>query len=291
MLALKPARLFVTLVTKIRPSQRCHSQDAVTTAAIAGQTSHANVDQREVDTLGKLSEEWWDPTGPLKGLHSMNALRVPLIRDGLISRGLIPKEQIRTPEVLKGLNVLEVGCGGGILTEALARIRANVVGIDPGEKLIQVAREHAELDRKIGGRIRYEVETIEEHALANVDRYDAVVASEVLEHVQDKVSFLEHCVMALKPGGSIFITTLDKTTASWLGGIVAAEYVLKLVPENTHDWEKFISPLDLQRILKTLNCETILVHGMTYEFWRNSWSWCKKTDINYAMQAVKLVED
>ncbi|EDS36045.1 3-demethylubiquinone-9 3-methyltransferase [Culex quinquefasciatus] len=287
MLSLKPTRLFVTLVTKIRPSQRGLSQEAAT----PGHSSHPNVDQREVDTLGKLSEEWWTPSGPLKGLHSMNALRVPLIRDGLISTGLVPKEQMRTPQVLSGLNVLEVGCGGGILTEALARIRANVVGIDPGEKLIQVAREHAELDRKLAGRIRYEVETIEEHAQANLDRYDAVVASEVLEHVQNKVSFLEHCVMALKPGGSIFITTLDKTTASWLGGIVAAEYLLKLVPENTHDWEKFISPLDVQRILKTLNCETILVHGMAYEFWRNSWSWCKKTDINYALQAVKSVDE
>lgn len=287
MLSLIPTRLFVTLVTKIRPSQRGLSQEAAT----PGLSPHPNVDQREVDTLGKLSEEWWTPSGPLKGLHSMNALRVPLIRDGLISTGLVPKEQMRTPQVLSGLNVLEVGCGGGILTEALARIRANVVGIDPGEKLIQVAREHAELDRKLAGRIRYEVETIEEHAQANVDRYDAVVASEVLEHVQDKVSFLEHCVMALKPGGSIFITTLDKTTASWLGGIVAAEYLLKLVPENTHDWEKFISPLDVQRILKTLNCETILVHGMAYEFWRNSWSWCKKTDINYALQAVKSVDE
>lgn len=221
----------------------------------------------------------------------MNALRVPLIRDGLIATSLVPQGQIRSPQVLNGLNILEVGCGGGILTEALARIHANVVGIDPGEKLINVAREHAKRDQKISPRIQYLMETVEEHAQNNVERYDAVVASEVLEHVNDKPAFLEHCIMALKPGGSIFVTTLNKTTASWLGGVVAAEYILKLVPEDTHDWEKFISPLDLQRILKTFNCTTVLVHGMSYEFWRNSWSWCKRMDINYAVQAVKLVDN
>ncbi|XP_065094782.1 ubiquinone biosynthesis O-methyltransferase, mitochondrial-like [Ochlerotatus camptorhynchus] len=282
MLVIKPHRLVAPLILKIRYL----SQEP------SGHTNpHHNVDQREVDTLGKMAEEWWNPTGPLKGLHSMNSLRVPLIRDGLIATSLVPQGQIRSPQVLKGLDILEVGCGGGILTEALARIHANVVGIDPGEKLINVAREHAERDQKISPRIQYLMETVEEHAQKNVDRYDAVVASEVLEHVNDKAAFLEHCVMALKPGGSIFITTLNKTTASWLGGVVAAEYVLKLVPENTHDWEKFIAPLDLQRMLKTFNCTTVLVHGMSYEFWRNSWSWCKRMDINYAVQAVKLVDN
>ena len=219
----------------------------------------------------------------------MNSLRVPLIRDGLISTGCVPKDQIRMPTVLAGLNILEVGCGGGILTEALARIRANVTGIDPGEKLIEVAKEHAAQDAsKLVNQIQYLVETIEDHAKKNTEKYDAVVASEVLEHVNDKVFFLEHCVMALKAGGSIFITTLNKTTVSWLGGIVAAEHILKLVPENTHDWDKFISPVDLQRYLKTFNCSTILIHGMMYEFWKNDWSWCKCTDINYALQAVKL---
>ncbi|XP_065079354.1 ubiquinone biosynthesis O-methyltransferase, mitochondrial-like [Ochlerotatus camptorhynchus] len=282
MLVIKPHRLVAPLILRIRYL----SQEP------SGHTNpHHNVDQREVDTLGKMAEEWWNPTGPLKGLHSMNSLRVPLIRDGLIATSLVPQGQIRSPQVLKGLDILEVGCGGGILTEALARIHANMVGIDPGEKLINVAREHAERDQKISPRIQYLVETVEEHAQKNVDRYDAVVASEVLEHVNDKAAFLEHCVMALKPGGSIFITTLNKTTASWLGGVVAAEYVLKLVPENTHDWEKFIAPLDLQRMLKTFNCTTVLVHGMSYEFWRNSWSWCKRMDINYAVQAVKLVDN
>ncbi|XP_055530882.1 ubiquinone biosynthesis O-methyltransferase, mitochondrial [Wyeomyia smithii] len=270
-----------------RQSIRCLSQHSTNRT----DPSHSNVDQQEVDRLSQLAAEWWDPAGRIKPLHSMNALRVPLIRDGLIATGFVPKEQIKSPQVLKDLNILEVGCGGGILTESLARIRANVVGIDPGEKLIQVAQNHAQtIDPNVAGRIRYLVETIEEHSPKNVGIYDAVVASEVLEHVNDKVSFIEHCVMALKPGGSIFITTLNKTNASWLAGIVAAEYVLELVPKNTHDWEKFISPLELKRILSTFNCTTILEHGMFYEFWRNQWSWCSRTDVNYALQAVKQVE-
>lgn len=269
------------LITKIRLPHRCFSQDAPV----------CNVDLREVDTLGKHSQEWWDPTGPLKGLHAMNALRVPLIRDGLISTGLVPKKQVHSPQVLDGLKILEVGCGGGILTEALARVRANIVGIDPGEKLIEVARNHANADKSIADRVQYFIETVEEHSAKHSEKYDAVVVSEVLEHVNDKSSFLEHCAAALRPGGSIFITTLNKTSASWLGGIVAAEYVLKLVPEGAHDWDKFISPVEVQRILKLFNCETILIHGMAYEFWRNNWVWCKNTEINYALQAVKTTAD
>lgn len=253
--------------------------------------SHRNVDQQEVDTLARLATDWWDPTGPLKALHSMNALRVPLIRDGLIATGMVPKERIKSPQVLEGLTILEVGCGGGILTEALAKIRANVIGIDPGEQLIHVAQNRVQsIDAKVANRIRYSVETIEDHSQKNIERYDAIVASEVLEHVNDKVSFIEHCSMALKPGGSIFITTINKTTAAWLAGIVAAEYVLELVPKNTHDWEKFIAPLELKRILNTFNCSTVLEHGMVYEFWRNNWSWCSRTDINYALQAVKQTD-
>ncbi|XP_053687959.1 ubiquinone biosynthesis O-methyltransferase, mitochondrial [Sabethes cyaneus] len=270
-----------------RQSIRCLSQQNFNQTS----TSHRNVDQQEVDRLGQLAADWWDPTGPIKALHSMNALRVPLIRDGLIATGLVPKEQIKSPQVLKGLTILEVGCGGGILTEALARIHANVVGIDPGEQVIQVAQNHAQsMDSKISDRIRYLVETVEEHSQNNIGIYDAIVASEVLEHVNDKVSFIEHCAMALKPGGSIFVTTLNKTTASWLAGIVVAEHVLELVPKNTHDWEKFISPLELKRILNTFNCSTVLEHGMAYEFWRNHWSWCSRTDVNYAMQAVKQTD-
>ncbi|XP_052861306.1 ubiquinone biosynthesis O-methyltransferase, mitochondrial-like [Anopheles cruzii] len=254
-------------------------------------TQYSNVDQQEVENLSKQSSEWWDPCGPIRGLHAMNALRVPLIRDGLIATGIVGKERISKPKVLENVNILEVGCGGGILSEALARLHAKVVGIDPSEKLISVACEHAKASAVLSpDRIQYHVETIEQHASKNPERYDAVVASEVLEHVSDKVLFIEQCVGALKPGGSLFITTINKTAPSWLGAIVAAEYLLHLVPEGTHDWDKFVSPGDLQRILSCYNCNTIVEHGMFYQFWANQWCWTGNTDINYAIQAVKLAE-
>ncbi|XP_058129493.1 ubiquinone biosynthesis O-methyltransferase-like [Anopheles ziemanni] len=254
-------------------------------------TQYSNVDQREVENLSKQSTEWWDPNGPIRGLHAMNALRVPLIRDGLIATGVVERDRIQKPDVLRNVNILEVGCGGGILTEVLARLQANVVGIDPSEKLIGVARDHAKENRSLKqDLIQYHVETVEQHAAKNYERYDAVVSSEVLEHVNDKVAFIEQCLSNLKPGGSFFITTISKTTPSWLGAIVAAEQIFKLVPEGTHDWDKFISPLDLQRILTSYNCNTILVHGMFYQFWSNRWCWTQNTDINYAIQAVKIKE-
>lgn len=214
----------------------------------------------------------------------MNGVRVPLIRDGLISTGTIDSQKINRANVLEGVRILEVGCGAGILTEALGKLKANVTALDPSEKLLSTAREHmGELEINV----EYTCETIENHAQCNKEKYDAVVASEVLEHVVDQKSFLAACVETLKPGGSIFITTFNKTQASWLAGIIAAEHVLNLVPKNTHDWNLFISPEEVEKILNELNCSTVLVHGMRYEFWRNTCVWSSYTGVNYALHAVK----
>ena len=224
----------------------------------------------------------------MKGLHAYNRIRVPLIRDGLISTGAVKEDKINRPNVLEGLKILEVGCGAGILTEALAKLRANVTALDPSETLLSTAREHLKDHKDIN--VEYTCETIENHAQNNQQKYDAVVASEVLEHVNDQKSFLKSCVDTMKPGGSIFITTFNKTQASWLAGIIAAEYILNLVPKNTHDWNLFISPAEVENILKELNCSTVLVHGMRYEFWRNTCVWQSCTAVNYALHAVKNQE-
>lgn len=244
-----------------------------------------NVDHEEVKNLNNLSLDWWNPTGQLKGLHSMNKLRVPFIRDGIISSGAVDPSLVGTPNVLEGVEILEVGCGGGILTEPLARLHSKVVGLDLGEDLLKVAREH--LDETLKNQVEYRQETVEEFARRNISRFDAIVASEVLEHVNDKASFLEACVLALKPGGSIFITTLNKTQISWFGGVFMAENVLKLLPKDTHNWDKFISPDEVEQMLKNFDCTTVLVHGMMYEFWRDNWEWCSRKDINYALHAIK----
>lgn len=242
-----------------------------------------NVNLNDVEHHSKFSEDWWNPSGPMKGLHAMNSLRVPLIRDGLISTGIIQDHNINRSNVLEGVNVLEVGCGAGILTEALGKLKANVIALDPSEKLLSTARARPLETMKV----EYICETIEKHAQNNKEKYDAVVASEVLEHVVDQKSFIQSCVDTLKPGGSIFFTTFNKTQASWLAGIIAAEHILNIVPKNTHDWNLFISPAEVEKILKDLNCSTVLVHGIRYEFWRNTCVWSSYTGVNYALHAVK----
>lgn len=246
-------------------------------------TNARNVNETDVSHLSNFADEWWDKNGSMKALHAINQLRVPLIRDGLITTGLIQAEKINQSGVLKGMKILEVGCGAGILTEALGKLKANVTAIDPSEKLLEAAKNH--LDRNL--EIEYICTTVEEHAEENREKYHAVVASEVLEHVPDQQSFLKECVNCLQPGGSIFVTTMNKTQASWIGGIIAAEYILNLVPKGTHDFEKFISPADVSKILNELNCSTILIHGFRYEFWRNVAKWQKYDGINYALHAVK----
>ena len=251
---------------------RCHS------------TAEAqNVNAADVERHSQQAESWWNPTGPMKGLHALNKVRVPLVRDGLVSTGAVPVERINKPNILAGLQILDVGCGAGILTKALAQLKAEMTAIDASPILLEKAEQLIEKDLGID----FKCDTIENHAKTNALRYDAVVASEVLEHVTDKTSFLRACVDTLKPGGSIFITTLNKTQLSWIAGIVAAEYVLNLVPQGTHDWNLFIEPAEVERILKDVDCSVVLLHGIKYEFWNNTCSWTSNTDVNYAIHAVK----
>jgi len=184
--------------------------------------------------------------------EELSPLRVPFIRDGIVSRGTVKPGYVNTTKVLLGQHILEVGCGGGLLTEQLARLGAQVTGIDLGEKLIEAARDHLKCSSpELASKVMYKMEPVDQHAKANCESYDAVIVSEVLEHVDDKVALLEASVRTLKPGGSIFITTLNKTIPSWFGGVILSEYVLNLVPKGTHHWDKMISPLDVQRILDT----------------------------------------
>jgi polyprenyldihydroxybenzoate methyltransferase/3-demethylubiquinol 3-O-methyltransferase len=246
-------------------------------------TSSNNVDSSDVQHLSNFSSVWWKKDDLMKGLHALNQIRVPFIRDGLISTGVVKTDLIQRADVLKGVKCLEIGCGAGILTESLARLKANVVGLEPSTSLVDVAQKHASKELQI----QYICSTIEEHCLEHKDHYDCVICSEVLEHVVDKKSFLQASIETLKPGGSFFVTTFNKTTASLLGGVLVAEYFLKLLPQDTHDWNQFIAPAELESMLKDLNCQTVLVNGFRYEFWSNTMKWQKSTAINYALHAVK----
>lgn len=254
--------------------------------------SHTTVDPGELRRFQLLAGKWWDEHGEFAALHAMNDLRVPFIRDNLLN-----VHRARHPgKPLAGLRILDVGCGGGLLTEPLGRLGANVLGIDPVEDSISTAELHSFQDPDLRDRVSYRACTLEELSAEEAGgpeeqgaaaQFDAIVASEVVEHLVDLETFAFSCSHVLKPGGSLFITTINKTNLSYALGIVAAEQLLRIVPRGTHDWEKFISPVELERLLESNGFSVQSVQGMLYNPLSGAWSWTNSTAINYALHAVK----
>ncbi|CAL8338538.1 unnamed protein product [Gadus morhua 'NCC'] len=260
--------------------------------------SNTTVDPEEVRRFQALASKWWDEQGEFAALHSLNDLRVPFIRDNLMSL----HRECQPGRPLGGLKILDVGCGGGLLTEPLARLGGHVLGVDPVENSISLARLHSSSDPELGGRLRYRACTVEELLGSEEDvrgeekeagegPFDAVVASEVVEHLADLETFAFCCGHLIKPGGSLFITTINKTNLSYALAIVAAEQILRIVPQGTHDWDKFISPADLERLLEPHGFSVLTVRGMLYNPVTGSWCWSDNTEINYALHAVKAAKE
>lgn len=252
--------------------------------------SQSTVDPAEVRKFQSLARKWWDERGEFAALHTMNGLRVPFIRDNLLNLNRRP----RLPNPLTGMRILDVGCGGGLLTEPLGRLGARVLGIDPVEDSIGTARLHSSYDPDLRQRVSYQACTLEQLAGGQEEggsRFDAVVASEVVEHLADLETFAFCCSHVLKPGGSLFITTINKTNLSYALGIVAAEQLLRIVPSGTHDWEKFVSPEELERLLESHGFSVQTVRGMMYNPVSGTWSWINSTAINYVLHAVKAKDD
>uniref|UniRef100_I3IU63 Ubiquinone biosynthesis O-methyltransferase, mitochondrial n=1 Tax=Oreochromis niloticus TaxID=8128 RepID=I3IU63_ORENI len=249
--------------------------------------SHSTVDPDELRKFQSLANKWWDEQGEFAALHAMNDLRVPFIRDNLLN-----VHRARHPgKPLAGLKILDVGCGGGLLTEPLGRLGAKVLGIDPVENSIGTAQLHSSFDPDLCERVSYQVCTLEELSGGEDEgagHFDAVVASEVVEHLADLETFAFCCSQVLKPGGSLFITTINKTNLSYVLGIVVAEQLLRIVPNGTHDWEKFVSPVDLECLLESHGFSVQSVKGMLYNPLSGAWSWTDSTAINYALHAVKV---
>ncbi|XP_066514445.1 ubiquinone biosynthesis O-methyltransferase, mitochondrial-like [Hoplias malabaricus] len=249
--------------------------------------SHSTVDPTEVRKFQALAGKWWDEHGQLGALHAMNDLRVPFIRDNLLNT--LSVRQMGRP--LTGLRILDVGCGGGILTEPLARLGAEVLGIDPVEDSVRIAELHGSRDPALRQLVRYKAVSLEELAEEEEKRFHAVIASEVLEHLADLNTFIECCHHILQPGGSLFITTINRTQMSYFLGIILAEQVLRIVPSGTHDWEKFISPVELETQLESSGFSVQCIRGMLYNPLFGVWSWQQSTSVNYALHAVKQTED
>ncbi|XP_046857214.1 LOW QUALITY PROTEIN: ubiquinone biosynthesis O-methyltransferase-like [Xenia sp. Carnegie-2017] len=242
-------------------------------------TKHqSTVDDDEVTMFNELSKEFWDINGPFQALHTMNRVRVPIIRDAVVQQKNLGSKP------LESKTILDIGCGGGILSEPLARLGAKVTGIDASEEVIKVARNHAKHDPEVKENVNYECTSVEDL----VDQsFDVVVASEVIEHVADQVMFVKKCSQLTKLGGALIITTINRTPLSYLLAIFGAEYVLNIVEPGTHDWKKFIADDELASLVIQSGYTVSAMQGLCYNPFTRTWSKNRDTSINYALIAYK----
>ena len=226
----------------------------------------ANVDQAELDKFQALASRWWDPDSEFKPLHDINPLRLEWIVQ-------------QAGGSLSGLNVVDVGCGGGILTEALAKAgAATTLGVDLADKSLQVARLHA---LESGAPAKYEKIAVEDLAARQPGHFDVVVCMEMLEHVPDPASAIRACADLARPGGTVLLSTLNRNPKSYLFAIVGAEYVLNFVPKGTHDWHKFITPAELARMCRQAGLDVADTKGLKYNLLTRQFSLDSRTDVNY----------
>ncbi len=245
----------------------------------------ASVDPEDVARFNRLGDLWWDKNGKMGILHDINPIRVAYIRDHVRRFILHDAGALNTPGArpLEGVRIADIGCGGGILSESLAELGAKVTGVDPAPNNIAVAQRHAE---KSGLDIDYRNITAEDLA-ATGEQFDAVAALEVIEHVEGPQDFIAMLGRLLKPGGLIFLATIDRTTKSYLFAILAAEYVLGWVPKGTHNHDKFIRPDELSSWLRRAGMREIDRAGMNFQPLTRSWRKSHDTDVNYMMAAKK----
>jgi 2-polyprenyl-6-hydroxyphenyl methylase / 3-demethylubiquinone-9 3-methyltransferase len=242
--------------------------------------ARGTVDRQEVEKFARLAAEWWDPDGPMKPLHRLNPVRLAYVRDRIAARfGRDPA----APTPLAGLRLLDIGCGAGLLTEPLARLGPNVVGADPAEANIAVARLHA---GQAGLAIDYRAATAEALAEAG-ESFDVVLAMEVVEHVADLAAFLRAAAAVLRPGGLMLLATINRTPKAFALAIVAAEYVLGWLPRGTHSYERLVRPEELERALGEAGLAIIDRTGVSYSPLADRWRLSSDLDVNYMVTAER----
>jgi len=240
----------------------------------------SSVDPREVEQFARMAATWWDPRGPMAPLHKLNPVRLAYIRDRAAERfGRDPK----LLGCLKGLRMLDIGCGAGILSEPLARLGADLVGVDPAAENIEAARLHA---ADGGVAVDYRATTAEALAEAG-ERFDVVLAMEVVEHVVDVPAFVATCASMVRPGGLLMMATLNRTLKSFALAIVGAEYVLRWVPRGTHQWDKFVKPGELETAIEAAGLQVIGERGVIYNPLADRWQLSSDMDVNYMLAAAR----
>lgn len=229
---------------------------------------------QQVDLFNKLSEFWWDEKGDMEPLHQMNFLRMKYIKSLAIKKfGKLNK-----------LKILDIGCGGGILCEPLSRLGNNVTGIDAASEVINVAKEHAIKSRL---DIGYENSSVEEFSTKHENEFDIITAMEIVEHVENVDLFMKSSISCLKRGGIMILSTINKTPKAYMETIIAAEYILKMIPVGTHSFDKFVKPSQISNISVRNQCNVIDIQGSKYLPIEKTWEFSEKTDVNYFMCVEK----
>lgn len=268
----------------------------------------SSVDEEEVRKFGQLAEKWWDPNGPQAMLHLMNPARIGYIRHRMATQYGIVAEPDDPSRPFAGFSFLDIGCGGGFAAESLSRLGGDVLGVDAAHESISVATRHAEETGLIGEsssyKLRYECSTAE-ILCEQKQEFDVITALDVIEHVSDPTPFLCTCLSMLKPGGAMFVSTLNRTSLSYALAIVSAEYVLRMVPEGTHDWNKFITPDEFRAMVDHYGDYQVLnnvgsssddvavlmedVTGMVYNPLKNRWGLDSgNLEMNYITHITKM---
>ena len=240
----------------------------------------STIDADDVARFAAMAAEWWDPDGKFRPLHRFNPVRLGYLRDRLVGHFGGDARSLRP---LASLRVLDVGCGGGLIAEPLARMGADVVGIDASDRNIGTAAAHA---AESGLAIDYRCAAVEDLAAAG-ERFDAVLALEVIEHVADRELFLAACAAVCRPGGALVLATLNRTSKSYLFAVVGAEYVLRWLPRGTHDWRRFVRPSELAAGLRPAGVRIVDITGIAYDPLRDDWRLGRDVAVNYMVFGVK----
>tara|TARA_B100000579_G_scaffold97656_1_gene77457 strand:+ start:161 stop:889 length:729 start_codon:yes stop_codon:yes gene_type:complete len=236
------------------------------------------INKKEIEKFSKIAEEWWDPHGKFKPLHKFNPIRISYIKESIINSFKL-KEKVKP---LKKVKILDIGCGGGLLSEPMSRLGAEVMGIDASDKNIKIAKFHAKKDNL---NIKYLCASPEK--LNTSTKFDVILNMEIVEHVKDVDFFLQSCSKLLKKNGIMFVATINKTLKSYFFAIIGAEYILRWLPVGTHEWDKFVKPNELVKILKKYDLKLDSLDGMKFNLLNDEWKVSKDKSVNYIGRFIK----
>ena len=237
------------------------------------------INKEEIQKFSRLADEWWDVNGKFKPLHMFNPIRIEYITEKIKIHFKLKKDK---SNYLKGLNILDIGCGGGLISEPMARLGANVTGIDASEKNINIAKSHS---KKNGLKINYL--NVSPENLEHIEKFDIILNLEIVEHVDNVSLYIKSCYKLLKKNGLMFTATLNRSLASYIKAIVGAEYILRWLPIGTHDWNKFIKPEELEKYLSDEKFSTLDIKGLKFNPFLKKWKKTNDLSVNYIINSLK----